>query len=95
MTLTTTEILLELYWKSKKIVEGFRFEPNDYLTRNTVADCLTVFFEDLQKQRQITDYKVVCDESNNTPTTIDNHQLYVDIAIKIYPTDLHRFSIGI
>ena len=32
--------------------------------------------------RSIYDYLVVCDLSNNTPTTIDRNELYVDIAIE-------------
>jgi phage tail sheath protein FI len=37
---------------------------------------------DLVAKRGIYDYLVVCDLSNNTPTTIDRNELYVDIAIE-------------
>jgi phage tail sheath protein FI len=37
---------------------------------------------DLVSKRGIYDYLVVCDLSNNTPTTIDRNELYVDIAIE-------------
>jgi hypothetical protein len=37
---------------------------------------------DLVAKRGIYDYLVVCDYTNNTPTTIDQNQLWVDIAIE-------------
>jgi len=40
------------------------------------------FLRDVQGRRGIYDFRVVCDESNNTPTRIDRNELYVDIAIE-------------
>jgi phage tail sheath protein FI len=37
---------------------------------------------DLVAKRGLYDYLVVCDNTNNTPTTIDQNQLWVDIAIE-------------
>ena len=39
------------------------------------------FFLELMGQRALYDYAVVCDLSNNSPSSIDANQLYVDIAI--------------
>jgi hypothetical protein len=33
-------------------------------------------------QRGLNDYVVVCDETNNTPTTIDRNELHIDVAIE-------------
>jgi phage tail sheath protein FI len=38
--------------------------------------------QELVAQRGLYDYVVVCDTSNNTPTRIDQNQLWVDIAIE-------------
>jgi hypothetical protein len=37
---------------------------------------------DIQGRRGITDFRVVCDESNNTPNVIDANQFVGDIYIK-------------
>jgi hypothetical protein len=37
---------------------------------------------DVQGRRGITDFRVVCDESNNTPNVIDSNQFVGDIYIK-------------
>jgi phage tail sheath protein FI len=37
---------------------------------------------DLIAKRGIYDYLVVCDLTNNTPSRIDNNELWVDIAIE-------------
>jgi len=37
---------------------------------------------DLVAKRGIYDYLVVCDNSNNTPATIDANELWVDVAIE-------------
>ena len=51
--------------------------------------------EDLQREgdtqqmvegrRGIYDFKVVCDESNNSPYDVDTGNFYVDISIKLSP----------
>jgi hypothetical protein len=37
---------------------------------------------DIQTKRGIYDYLVICDLSNNTPTTIDRNELWLDLAIE-------------
>ena len=37
---------------------------------------------DLLSKRGLYDFLVICDTSNNTPSTIANNQLYVDVAIE-------------
>jgi hypothetical protein len=40
------------------------------------------FLRDVQSKRGITDYKVVCDETNNTGEIIDRNEFVADIFIK-------------
>jgi phage tail sheath protein FI len=64
------------------IGKQYLFEPNDQITRNEIKNTIDSMMIDLVAKRGIYDYLVVCDLSNNTPTTIDQNQLYVDIAIE-------------
>jgi len=60
----------------------FLFEPNDTQTRNEIKRVIEGLMVELVAQRGLYDYVVVCDTSNNTPTRIDQNQLWVDIAIE-------------
>jgi hypothetical protein len=63
-------------------VKPFLFEPNDSQTRNEVKAAVESILTTLVGQRALNDFVVVCDSSNNTPTRIDQSQLWVDIAIE-------------
>ena len=60
----------------------FIFEPNDELTRNEIKGVIESFCNELMAKRALSDYLVVCDESNNTAARIDRNELYVDVAIE-------------
>ena len=65
-----------------QIAKPFIFEPNDELTRNEIKQAVESFLLEVQGQRGLFDFAVVCDETNNTPSRIDRNELYVDIAIE-------------
>ena len=65
-----------------KLAQPFIFEPNDELTRNEIKQAVESFLLEVQGQRGLFDFAVVCDETNNTPSRIDRNELYVDIAIE-------------
>ena len=58
------------------------FEPNTLLTRTSVLNVLTPEFERVKNDQGMYDYLIICDERNNTPSTIDQNELVVDIYIK-------------
>jgi hypothetical protein len=58
------------------------FEFNDEFTRNQFVALVTPFLRDIQGRRGITDFRVVCDTTNNTPQVIDSNQFIGDIYIK-------------
>jgi phage tail sheath protein FI len=64
------------------IGKQYLFEPNDQITRSEITNTITGLLVDIVAKRGIYDYLVVCDTTNNTPTTIDQNQLWVDIAIE-------------
>lgn len=61
---------------------AFLFEPNDQITRDLVKAAADGFLSTLIDRRGLYDFATICDISNNTPTTIDNNELILDIAIK-------------
>jgi len=58
------------------------FEFNDEFTRAQFVALVTPFLRDVQGRRGVTDFKVVCDTTNNTPQIIDSNQFVGDIYIK-------------
>jgi phage tail sheath protein FI len=58
------------------------FEFNDAFTRAQFKSLVEPFLRDVQGRRGITDFRVVCDETNNTPEVIDRNEFIGDIYIK-------------
>ena len=58
------------------------FEFNDAFTRSQFKNLVEPFLRDVQGRRGITDFKVVCDETNNTGEVIDRNEFIADIFIK-------------
>jgi len=66
----------------------FVFEPNDEITRFRIEAMLNAYLGDLsaqgafQTEGEDQGFHVVCDETNNTSTVIDNNELRVDVFVK-------------
>jgi hypothetical protein len=58
------------------------FEFNDDFTRAQFVSLVEPFLRDVQGRRGITDFRVVCDSSNNTGEVIDRNEFIGDIYIK-------------
>jgi phage tail sheath protein FI len=58
------------------------FEFNDAFTRSQFKNLVNPYLRDIQGRRGITDFLVVCDETNNTPEVIDRNEFVGDIYIK-------------
>lgn len=58
------------------------FEFNDSFTRAQFRNLVEPFLRDVQGRRGIYDFRVVCDETNNTPEVIDRNEFIGDIYIK-------------
>ena len=58
------------------------FEFNDSFTRSRFVSLVTPFLSDVKSRRGIIDFKVVCDDSNNTPERIDRNEFWADIYVK-------------
>ena len=62
--------------------KSFLFEFNDEFTRTQFRNLVEPFLRDVQGRRGIYDYKVVCDDSNNTAEVIDQNRFVGDIYVK-------------
>jgi phage tail sheath protein FI len=58
------------------------FEFNDAFTRAQFKNLVEPFLRDVQGRRGIYDFRVVCDETNNTGQVIDSNQFVASIFIK-------------
>jgi len=58
------------------------FEFNDSFTRAQFKNLVEPFLRDVQGRRGIIDYRVKCDDSNNTGEVIDRNEFVADIFIK-------------
>ena len=58
------------------------FEFNDEFTRAQFRNLIEPFLRDVQGRRGIFDFRVVCDDTNNTGEVIDRNEFIGDIYIK-------------
>lgn len=60
----------------------FVFEPNDEFTWVQIEGIVNPFLDDIRRQRGITEFRVVCDETVNTPVRVDRNELWCRVLIK-------------
>lgn len=82
-------LLIELKTFISEIAESLVFEPNNETTRNNFLSQVNPYLSTVQQRQGLTSFQVIMDESNNTPTTIDNNELIG--AIYIQPTRTAEF----
>ncbi len=58
------------------------FEFNDTITRANFVNIVEPYLRDIQAKRGITDFRLICDESNNTPDVIDRNEFRADLFIQ-------------
>ena len=77
-------VRLENYLRTifNSVANSFLFEPNDTITRKTIASQIESALHDVLSKRGLYDFLVICDTSNNTSSIIANNQLFVDVAIE-------------
>ena len=65
-----------------KAARSSLFEFNDEFTRAQFVNLVEPFLRTVQGRRGIYDYRVVCDETNNTAEVIDRNEFVGDIYVK-------------
>jgi phage tail sheath protein FI len=58
------------------------FEFNDEFTRAEFVNIVEPFLREIQGRRGITDFRVVCDETNNTSAVVDRNEFVATVFIK-------------
>lgn len=66
----------------KSAADAQLFEFNDSTTRANFINIVEPYLRDVQIKRGVTDYLLVCDETNNTPDVIDRNEFIADIYVK-------------
>jgi len=64
------------------VARSILFEQNDAFTRSRFKLAAESFLDRIVGQRGISEYKIICDESNNTPDIVEANYFVADILIK-------------
>ena len=75
-------LFLNVEKRAKALAEGVLFEQNDYTTRSNFNASISSYLSEVQARRGVTDFLVVCDESNNTPEVIDRNEFVAELFLK-------------
>jgi len=75
-------LFLNLEKRARRLAEGVLFELNDATTRAGFAGALNSYLSEVQSRRGVTDYLVICDESNNSPDVIDRNEFVAEVYVK-------------
>ena len=75
-------LFLNIEKRVKGLAEGVLFEQNDTVTRNAFTASISSYLTEVQARRGVTDFLVVCDESNNTPEVIDRNEFVAELYLK-------------
>ncbi len=67
------------------------FEQNDLTTRNRFLNIVNPYLESIQQARGLSAFKVVMDDTNNTPDVVDRNQLVGQILLQ--PTRTAEFIV--
>ena len=82
-------LLIELKTQIGNLAENLVFEQNTTTTRENFLAQVNPLLASIQQRQGLTDFKVIMDETNNTPDVIDNNQLIGAIFLK--PTKTAEF----
>ena len=75
-------LFLNIEKRVKGLAEGVLFEQNDSITRNAFTASISSYLTEVQARRGVTDFLVVCDDSNNTPEIIDRNEFVAELYLK-------------
>jgi hypothetical protein len=64
------------------IARSILFEINDATTRARFTLAASTILETVKGQRGITDYRIICDETNNTPQLVQSRIFVADVLVK-------------
>lgn len=75
-----------LFLKMEKDISSYAktvlFEFNDQFTRSEFTAVVDAYLRDIQARRGVYDYRVVCDDTNNPPSVIDNNEFVASVFVQ-------------
>ena len=78
--------VVRLFVYLKKVLgraaRGILFELNDNITRAGFVTAANSILNNIQAQRGLSEYRIVCDETNNPPAVIDANEFVADVYLK-------------
>ena len=75
-------LFLNIEKRARALAEGILFEQNDSTTRGGFNASMSSYLSEVQARRGVTDFLVVCDDSNNTPEVIDRNEFVAELYLK-------------
>ena len=84
-------LLISLKGFISGVADGLVFEQNTIATRNNFLSVVNPYLEGVQQRQGLYAFKVVMDDTNNTPTVIDRNELVGQIFLQ--PTKTAEFVI--
>jgi uncharacterized protein len=75
-------LLIELKSFIGQVADTLVFEQNTIATRNEFLTQVNPYLSSVQQREGLTDFRVIMDESNNTPDVIDNNKLVGQVFIQ-------------
>ena len=80
--LNTRRMVCYIKQQARIIANRYKYEPHTKSAREGFTSEILAMLQEIQKTSGISDYKVVCDDTNNTIESIDRHELWCKIAVK-------------
>lgn len=75
-------LFLNVEKRARALAEGVLFEQNDSTTRSNFTASISSYLAEVQARRGVTDFLVVCDETNNTPEVVDRNEFVAELYLK-------------
>jgi hypothetical protein len=75
-------LFLNIESRVQAAARGVLFELNDATTRGSFFSTVNSYMGEVQAKRGVTDFLVICDETNNTPDVVDRNEFVADIYLK-------------
>ena len=67
----------------REFLKDYLFELNDEITRGIIVAKIDLFMKDVKAQRGVSDYIIVCDNTNNSPNDVQAGILNIDLYVKM------------
>ena len=75
--------IVDILKKYGRIVEqDFVYEFNNERNRTSIYNGIDNYLREIKSREGLYDYRVICDDTNNPPSVIDQNKLIVDIYVQ-------------